>query len=104
MIDFELNVLEQQVEWRLVLEAYQKRTQDTDADQSDGWLSRVLAVEGVEQDRLAVIHGKLIALGFLQFQLQGRTEGVRYCLSASGRQALATLTERSEVVEQVSVA
>ncbi len=53
------------------------------------WVSRRNEIEGVPGDQLAPIHGRLIALGLLNFQLQGREEGVVYRLSPEGRQALS---------------
>jgi hypothetical protein len=54
------------------------------------WISRLRDVEGVAQDRLAPIHGRLIAHGLLQFQLQGREDGVVYRVTSAGRQMLNT--------------
>jgi hypothetical protein len=55
----------------------------------DGWLPRVKSLEGIEGADLPALHGKLIALGFLKFQLVNRTSGMHYHVDASGRQALA---------------
>ncbi len=52
------------------------------------WVLRLREVQGVAAGRLAPIHGRLIALGLLQFQLDGRTIGVAYQLTVEGRQAL----------------
>lgn len=54
------------------------------------WISRLREVEGVPHDRLAPIHGRLIAHGLLQFQLQGREDGVMYRVTSAGRQMLNT--------------
>jgi hypothetical protein len=54
------------------------------------WISRLRLVEGIPHDRLAPIHGRLIANGLLQFQLQGREEGVVYRVTSAGRQRLNT--------------
>jgi hypothetical protein len=52
------------------------------------WISRLREVEGVPPDRLAPIHGRLIAHGLLLFQLQGREDGVVYRVTSAGRQRL----------------
>ena len=52
------------------------------------WVARLRSVEGVLPDRMAPIHGRLIAHGLLQFQLQGRDEGVLYRVTSAGRQKL----------------
>lgn len=52
------------------------------------WVSRLREVDGVPQDHLVPVHGRLIAHGLLQFQLQGREDGVVYRVTAAGRQML----------------
>lgn len=54
------------------------------------WVSRLREVDGVPADRMAPIHGRLIAHGLLQFQLQGREDGVVYRVTSAGRQMLNT--------------
>lgn len=54
------------------------------------WISRLREVEGVLHDRLAPTHGRLIAHGLLQFQMQGREDGVVYRVTSAGRQILNT--------------
>ena len=50
----------------------------------DRWIPRLMSIEGVSDEELSGIHGKLIAFGFLKFQLQGR-EGLSYQLTQLGR-------------------
>ena len=98
MTDFDATVLNQHPEWRHVLQAYRIRQEQAEsAGETDGevWLPRLAEVDGVPAEKMAAIHGKLIALGWLQFQLQGRNDGVLYRLSADGRRAL----ESAEQVE-----
>jgi hypothetical protein len=52
------------------------------------WVQRLRVVDGILPDRMAPIHGRLIAHGLLQFQLQGRDEGVVYRVTSAGRQKL----------------
>lgn len=77
-------------EWRLVLRTYadlwDSRRQQPD---SDAWVPRVREVAGVDPSHLAPIHGKLIALGWLKFELSGRDAGVLYQVTAAGRLALS---------------
>ncbi|NOX55596.1 MAG: hypothetical protein GXP27_14385 [Planctomycetes bacterium] len=103
MTDFDATVLNQHPEWRHVLEAYralqeqaeQQRAKSERDQDGEVWLPRLAQVDGVPAEKMAAIHGKLIALGWLQFQLQGRNDGVLYRLSPDGRRAL----ESSERVE-----
>ena len=53
------------------------------------WVARLRHVAGVPPDRMAPSHGRLIAGGYLQFQVQGRDTGVLYRLTSQGRAALA---------------
>ena len=98
MINFELEQLRQNSEWELVLSAYYAehlQTQAT-AEDFDGWLNRVAVVEGVKDEHLPRIHGKLIALGFLKFDLTTRTSGVRYQISQSGLRAVNRTLDDAE--------
>ena len=63
----------------------------------DGWVSRIHAVEDVPEELLSRIHGKLIALGLLKFDICSRTSGVSYQVTRLGRQML---TRRSLAEEQ----
>jgi hypothetical protein len=58
-------------------------------DGAVGWVHRLAVIEQVAPERVAPLHGKLIALGLLRFQLLDRTGGMVYRLSPEGRQALA---------------
>lgn len=57
------------------------------------WISRIRKIEGVAPDRMAPTHGRLIAHGLLQFQLQSKSEGVVYRVTAFGRKSLLAATE-----------
>lgn len=68
-----------------------------------GWVPRLKSVEGIPDGRLGPLHGKLIALGLLKFQLTGRTSGIIYRLSPEGRAEVYRRIEgdsRSERVDQ----
>jgi hypothetical protein len=65
---------------------------DVADDQAVGWIPRLAIVEQVSPERLAPVHGKLIALGLLRFQLLDRTGGMVYRLSPEGRSALSAAT------------
>lgn len=61
-------------------------------DEAVGWIPRLAMVEQVSPERLPPVHGKLIALGLLRFQLLDRSGGMVYRLSPEGRCALAAAT------------
>jgi len=108
MIDFEWEMLDTHPEWRLVLETYRAQRDSLLAEdpEHEGWLPRLHAIEGVEEEHIPRIHGKLIALGFLKFQITGRTSGVVYQVTAQACRALSRGTsetaapvEESEAVD-----
>lgn len=86
MIDFEREQLRQNRQWRRVLEAY--RHAGAEQKDADGWLKRLESVDGVAEEQLPRIHGRLIALGLLKFSLAGRQSGICYQLSSSAQRLL----------------
>lgn len=60
-----------------------------DDDAQPGWVPRLTSIEDLPVDRMAPLHGKLIAQGLLRFQLLDRTGGMVYRLSPEGRSVLA---------------
>ena len=88
--DFELEQLRRHPEWRVALKVYhdlqaQAREQ---SPEFDGWIPRVIEVQSIDSAALPSIHGKLIAFGFLKFDLSGRDAGIRYQLTPQGKLAL----------------
>lgn len=65
-----------------------KADDESTVPQAAIWVPRIREVEGVPGDQLAPVHGRLIALGLLNFQLQGRDEGVLYRVTPEGRRAV----------------
>ncbi len=100
MIDFEWEMLDTHPEWRLVLEAYGLEHERLLAEnpEHEGWLPRLHHVEGVAEEHIPRIHGKLIALGFLKFQINGRDSGVVYQVTTQARRALSRATAGAEEV------
>lgn len=94
MLDFELKELNQATDWRCVLAAYQSAQDAAKSSQAefDGWLPRIMSIDGLDDGALPKLHGKLIALGFLKFQLASRGTGVVYQISPAGRVALSNPT------------
>jgi hypothetical protein len=90
MLDFVAQELGQSEDWRRVLEAYAvpQQPQVQRDSPAEHWLSRVARVEGVDSTQLSKLHGTLIALGFLKFEISGKT-GIQYQLTPSGHQTLA---------------
>lgn len=96
MTDDALQLLQDSPEAALLLAAYARSqsvmTQEPAAeDDAAGWSQRLSDVPGVDDAHLAPLHGKLIALGLLKFQLAGRVAGVVYRVSPAGEAALNQL-------------
>jgi hypothetical protein len=91
MDDFELALLQKHPEWQTVLQGYFDRYQELRSQSADGeaWISRIAAIPGIESTVLSSIHGKLIAHGFLKFEVGARDAGVLYQLTTLGRQAVS---------------
>lgn len=67
------------------------KEKDSEAeDSSTGWVSRIAQLEGVDPSRMSTLHGRVIALGYLKFQLIDRQIGLRYRLTPAGKQVVKT--------------
>ncbi len=73
-----------------VLHAYSNRSLAAKAanDDHDGWLQRMEPNDHLDGERLTQIHGELIALGMLKFELTNRETGLRYRVSERGKSTL----------------
>lgn len=74
-----------------------------DADKGDPWVDRICDLDGVEPDDLCKLHGKLIAAGFINFQMRNRTSGLEYRVANAGKQYLTRkLTQASELAAEAA--
>jgi len=69
---------------------------------NEGWVCRLTKVEGVSGNHLSAIHGKLIAFGFLNFELTSRTTGMRYQVTTLGRRILRWLEADARDTDRTS--
>ena len=90
MTNPELELFDANPEWGLLLAAYQQKM----AAESLEWSPRIIEVPGLPAELLSAVHGKLIALGMLKFEIGSRADGVQYQLTTLGRQALVPSTDR----------
>lgn len=51
------------------------------------WAQRIVELPNLEAKTLSSLHGQLIALGWLTFQLEDRNSGLMYRLTAEGKRA-----------------
>ena len=85
----EIEQLRASHELLIALEAYhQQELPVSDDSEQTGWLPRLPVIDGVHADELSPIHGRLIALGFLNFRVASRAAGLQYRVSSLGRHAL----------------
>lgn len=59
------------------------------------WVPRVTRVHGIEADELSKIHGRLIAYDLIKCDLAGRTDGMVYQLTSTGKTIIARLDEET---------
>ncbi|MBO09426.1 MAG: hypothetical protein CMJ68_01550 [Planctomycetaceae bacterium] len=108
MIDIDAELLDLDAGWREVLETYRPADEpvadpkENDSDQPssiglaelpaeeerDDWLPRVRSLDGFDDQRLSSLHGRLIALGWLGFEVGDRNTGMRYRLTREGQRVL----------------
>lgn len=91
----DLELFDENPQWRPVLAAYHEA--HTAAKRE--WSPRVAEVPGLISEELSAIHGKLIALGMLKFEIASRADGVQYQVTTLGRQALVPPESRQIVPE-----
>jgi hypothetical protein len=102
MLDYVADELAATTGWRRVLEAYASLTPAPrsartsalpttgdvpESPETLGFVPRLSKVEGVDPEQLSSLHGKLIALGLLTFEVSGKS-GMQYQVSPLGRRTL----------------
>src|SRR5579871_2347078 len=90
MTSHELELFDANPDWRPLLAAYEQRI----AAEKLEWSPRITALANLAAEQLSMIHGKLIALGLLKFEIGSRADGMQYQLTTLGRQALLAPAER----------
>ena len=91
MLDFTLEELTRHEQWQELLSAYYEKQLAAQRlnTEHDGWVSRIQSLAEIADGQLPRVHGKLIALGLLQFQLSGRMGEGHYQVSPLGVRALS---------------
>ena len=95
MTNPDLELFDANPEWRSLLAAYQEKHSTHKLE----WSPRVAGVEGLDAAQLSAIHGKLIALGMLKFEIASRADGMQYQVTPFGRQALLPAGSRQATPE-----
>ena len=68
------------------------------------WVQRITHVATIERAELSKIHGRLIAYGLLTCDLAGRSDGMVYQLTSSGKTILNRFGDEASVIEGRSAA
>lgn len=68
------------------------------------WVQRITGLSGIESAELSKIHGCLIAYDLLKCDLAGRSDGMVYQLSSSGRMILSRFGDERPEAEERSAA
>jgi len=84
------SLMEQHPVGRALLAAYAERQNCSPAGT---WLERIenteeIGAEEIEPEELSRLHGKLIAMGLLDYEVTAKGTGVRYQISTLGRASL----------------
>jgi hypothetical protein len=93
MIDYGFKELNTNPSWLRLLSAYQAADQTSRGDKEeefDGWTPRINDLVGLDEAELCRVHGKLISLGYLKFELGNRLDGIKYQLSSEAVRALGS--------------
>ncbi|MCA9118032.1 MAG: hypothetical protein KDA79_23330 [Planctomycetaceae bacterium] len=98
MLELEQQILNQHPEWRGVLERYvaEHDRSRKENPEHDGWVSRLTDHEELPPEILPRVHGRLIALGLIRFQIADRTAGMRYQVTGVGRAALRGMPDSDD--------
>lgn len=65
-------------------------------EEFDGWLERIDRLPGCTSEELTQLHGQMIAMGFLKFEITGRSVGLRYQVSTRGKNAVERAVAQAE--------
>jgi hypothetical protein len=68
----------------------------TSAPRVQPGVPRLRSVVGVENERLAQLHGQLLALGYLTAEVLGRSDGLSYRITREGLRRLAGEADEAE--------
>jgi len=78
--------------WRQVLQIYLDLTAETVERPLDEtgvrWADRIPSLEEIPAEELSIIHGRLIAVGWLKFQFEVGQSGLMYRVTSEGRSQL----------------
>ena len=68
------------------------------------WVQRITHIATIDRAELSKIHGRLIAYGLLKCDLAGRSDGMVYQLTSSGKTILNRFDDEASVIEGRSAA
>jgi len=98
MLEFAIQELASRDQWQQLLSAYHEKQLAAQRlnSEDDGWVSRIKSLTELDDGEMSRVHGRLIALGLLQFELANRTGEGHYQVSPLGVRALSGLKTPGE--------
>lgn len=86
----DLELIRRHPTWLATLQAYWDAHVETKklSKDFDGWMTRLTEIPQVPAESLSGVHGKLIAFGYLKFELTPKDASLRYQLTPMGRTAV----------------
>lgn len=95
-MDDQTQLLETDPQWHELLAFYEENQpapvlhdpESEQAEEPNKWVTRVIEIEGLDAEALSKLHGQMIALGYLEFDLMSRSDGIGYLISSDGKKAL----------------
>lgn len=86
----ELDLLARYPDCAATLQAYWQAQQQCKGESADfdGWIGRLTSIADIPPESLSSVHGKLIAFGYLKFELTAKDASLRYQLTPLGRSAV----------------
>lgn len=86
MLDDPQVLIAERPDWLRILHVYSQAAElAASEEEPNRWVGRIHHVDGVDDEDLSDIHGQLIALGWLTFQIDSQRGGLCYRLSPEGR-------------------
>ncbi|MEW4489779.1 hypothetical protein AB1L42_16980 [Thalassoglobus sp. JC818] len=94
------HLLAERPDWQAVLKLYldlldEVKIERDSEESGPRWARRIPQIENIDPEVLTEIHGQLIAMDLLTFQLEDKNDGLMYRITGEGRRALLAVEKQS---------
>ncbi|TWT52298.1 hypothetical protein KOR42_29840 [Thalassoglobus neptunius] len=98
------HLLAERPDWQAVLKLYfdlldEVKIERDSEESGPRWARRIPQIENIAPEVLTEIHGQLIAMDLLTFQLEDKDDGLMYRITREGRRALLAVEKLSNESE-----